>query len=114
MSRYGNNFSSAFASPALEEGHVERRRVEVDELEDEYFEDEGVVVLRLRAVHLCGGKESVTAGSIAALVARREALRRRLSPHLVSCSASAVYTRPISRMSPRFTMLLETLAMVPA
>lgn len=48
-------------SPAFEEGHVERRRVEVDKLKDEDFEDEGVVVLRLCAVHLCGKeKGSIT------------------------------------------------------
>lgn len=81
-----------FASPAFEEGHIERRRVEVDKLEDEDFEDEGVVVLRLRAVHLCGEK-SVTVVSIATSCSRkkkRKVFNGRLLPHLVSCSASAV------------------------
>ena len=35
-------------------------------------------------------------------------------PHLVSCSANAVYTCPISRIRARFTMLPEMLAMLPA
>ena len=37
---------------ALEEGHVDQGRVEVDELEDEHFEGEVVVKLRLGAMHL--------------------------------------------------------------
>lgn len=48
-----NNFSQTDASPSFEERHVEGGRVEVDKLEDEHLEDEGVVVLRLCAVHLC-------------------------------------------------------------
>ena len=37
---------------ALEEGDVDDRRVEVDELEDEHFERQVVVEVRLRSVHL--------------------------------------------------------------
>ena len=37
---------------ALEEGHVDQGRVEVDELEDEHFERQVVVEVRLRSVHL--------------------------------------------------------------
>lgn len=37
--------------PALKEGHVERRRVEVDELEDEDFKSKGIFILRLSPVH---------------------------------------------------------------
>ena len=37
---------------ALEEGDVDDRRVEVDELEDENFERQVVVEVRLRSVHL--------------------------------------------------------------
>lgn len=48
-----NNFSQTDVSPSFEERHVEGGRVEVDKLEDEHLEDEGVVVLRLCAVHLC-------------------------------------------------------------
>ena len=40
-------------SPSLEEGDVNRRRVEVDELEDEHFEDEHVFVFTLSPMHLC-------------------------------------------------------------
>lgn len=39
--------------PALEEADVDDGGVEVDELEDEHLEDELVLELRLRAVHLC-------------------------------------------------------------
>ena len=38
---------------ALEEGHVDQGGVEVDELEDEHFERQVVVELRLGAMHLC-------------------------------------------------------------
>ena len=37
----------------LEEGHVYQGGVEVDELEDEHFERQVVVELRLGAMHLC-------------------------------------------------------------
>ena len=37
----------------LEEGHVDQGGVEVDELEDEHFECQVVVELRLGAMHLC-------------------------------------------------------------
>ena len=37
---------------ALEEGDVDDRRVKVDELEDEHFERQVVVEVRLRSVHL--------------------------------------------------------------
>ena len=37
---------------ALEEGHVDQGRVEVDELEDEHFERQVVVELRLGPMHL--------------------------------------------------------------
>ena len=37
---------------ALEEGDVDYRRVEVDELEDEHFERQVVVELRLGPMHL--------------------------------------------------------------
>lgn len=39
-------------SPSLEEGDVNRRGVEVDELEDEDFEDEHVFIFTLSAMHL--------------------------------------------------------------
>lgn len=38
--------------PAFEEGDVNGRRVEVDELKDENFEDEHVFVFGLGSVHL--------------------------------------------------------------
>ena len=37
----------------LEEGHVDQGGVEVDELEDEHFERQVVIELRLGAMHLC-------------------------------------------------------------
>ena len=37
----------------LEEGHVDQGGVEVDELEDENFERQVVIELRLGAMHLC-------------------------------------------------------------
>ena len=37
---------------ALEEGHVDQGRVEVDELEDEHFERQVVVKVGLRSMHL--------------------------------------------------------------
>ena len=40
--------------PPLEEGDVDDGRVEVDELEDEHFECEIVVEIRLSPVHLWG------------------------------------------------------------
>lgn len=40
--------------PALEEGDVDGGGVEVDKLEDEHLEGEGVLELGLRAVHFCG------------------------------------------------------------
>lgn len=42
--------------PALEEGDVKDRRVEIDELEDEDFEGQVVVEVRLRAMHLPRGQ----------------------------------------------------------
>lgn len=53
-----NHFSQTDVSPSFEESHVERGRVEVDKLEDEHLENEGVVVLRLCAVHLCEREKS--------------------------------------------------------
>lgn len=38
--------------PAFEESNINRRRVEVDKLEDENFEDEHVFKLRLSSMHL--------------------------------------------------------------
>ena len=40
-------------SPSFEERHIEWGWVEVDKLEDEHFEDEGIVILCLCPVHLC-------------------------------------------------------------
>ena len=37
----------------LEEGHIDQGGVEVDELEDEHFERQVVIELRLGAMHLC-------------------------------------------------------------
>lgn len=39
-------------APAFEEGDVDRRRVEVNELEDENFQDEHVFIFSLSAMHL--------------------------------------------------------------
>ncbi len=39
-------------SPAFEEGNVNWRRVEVDKLEDENFEDEHVFIFSLSPMHL--------------------------------------------------------------
>lgn len=43
----------SYVSPSFKESHIERRRVEVDKLEDEHFEGESIVVLGLGSVHLC-------------------------------------------------------------
>lgn len=48
--------------PALEEGDVDRRGVEVDELEDEHLEGEGILELGLGPVHFCGTEST---GSVA-------------------------------------------------
>ncbi len=40
-------------SPSFKESHIEGGRVEVDKLEDEHLEDEGIVILGLSSVHLC-------------------------------------------------------------
>ena len=39
--------------PPLEEGNVKDGRIEIDELEDEHFERQVVVKLRLSSVHFC-------------------------------------------------------------
>ena len=43
----------------LEEGHVDQGGVEVDELEDEHFERQVVIKLRLGAMHLCRNKNHI-------------------------------------------------------
>ena len=38
---------------SLEEAYIDDGRIEVDELKDEHFEDELILELRLRPMHLC-------------------------------------------------------------
>lgn len=47
-------------SPSFKESHIEGGGVEVDKLEDEHLEDEGVVVLGLCSVHLCNRENEDT------------------------------------------------------
>lgn len=54
--------------PALEEGDVHGRGVEVDKLEDEHLEGEGILKGCLRPVHLCAfGTSTQSPGMLASV-----------------------------------------------
>lgn len=65
--------------PALEEGNVYRRGIEVGKLEDEHLEGEGVLEGGLRPVHLCTcGASTQSPGMLASV--QRTAISRETTP----------------------------------